>query len=293
MTPLPPDPSPTHRWSGPGRPWDGATLDTVLAGAPPRDDLVVEVHEDGTLGRRWSSADVEGAVASLAGGLVAAGVTRGDVVAWRAPNRIGALLAYRACWRLGAVAAPVHHRAGEQEAATILRRLDPRLVLDVDALPSGPPVGPEADAAEPQDLAVVLFTSGSSGRPKGVRHTHRSLAYKARSMVGVHGLTAADATLVPAPLAHVSGLLNAVLLPGVVPMKTLLMARWSANRAVELIEAESVSFMIGPPTFFVELLAAPGCTPEAVAALRLLSSGGAEGSPAFVRGASTRLGATW
>ncbi|MBL8774772.1 MAG: AMP-binding protein [Acidimicrobiales bacterium] len=292
MTPFPPgrSPDPTD-WSGPGRPWDGVTLDTVLSGAPPRDDLVVEVYEDGTLGHRWSSADVGDAVAALAGGLVAAGVGRGDVVAWRAPNRIGSLLAYRACWRLGAVAAPVHHRAGEQEAASILARLDPRLVLDVEDLPSGPPVGPDADAAAAEDLAVVLFTSGSSGRPKGVRHTHRSLAYKARSMVTVHGLDARDATLIPAPLAHVSGLLNGVLLPGVVPLKTLLMARWSADRALDLIEAEAVSFMIGPPTFFVELLAAPGFAEERVASLRLVSSGGAGVSPAFVRDAAARLGA--
>jgi cyclohexanecarboxylate-CoA ligase len=74
-------------------------------------------------------------------------------------------------------------------------------------------------------------------------------------------------------------------------MKTLLMARWSADRALELIEAEAVSFMIGPPTYFVELLAAPTCTPEAVAPLRLISSGGAGVSPAFVRDAAARLGA--
>jgi cyclohexanecarboxylate-CoA ligase len=271
--------------------WDDATLDTVLSAAPARDDLVIEVHQDGAMGRRWSSAEVEAAVATLAGGLAAAGVGRGDVVAWRAPNHIGSLLAYRACWRVGAVAAPVHHRAGEQEAASILDRVGARLVLDLDDLPAGPAVGAGEGRAAPADLAVVLFTSGSSGRPKGVLHTHRALAYKARSMEVVHGLGPADATLVPAPLAHVSGLLNAVLLPGVVPLKTLLMARWSASRALELIDAEAVTFMIGPPTFFVELLAAPGFTPERVAPLRLVSSGGAGVSPAFVRDASTRLGA--
>ena len=271
--------------------WDDGTLDDVLSAAPARDDLVIEVHEDGALGRRWSSAEVEAAVATLAGGLLAEGVRRGDVVAWRAPNRIGSLLAYRACWRVGAVAAPVHHRAGEQEAASILERVGARLVLDLDDLPAGPALGAGEGRAAPPDLAVVLFTSGSSGRPKGVLHTHRALAYKARSMEAVHGLGPADATLVPAPLAHVSGLLNAVLLPGVVPLKTLLMARWSASRALELIEAEAISFMIGPPTFFVELLAAPGFASERVAPLRLISSGGAGVSPAFVRDASTRLGA--
>lgn len=292
MAPSPPSDSPdTDRWAGPGRPWDGVTLDTVLAGAPPRDDLVVEVHEDGSPGHRWPSAEVEGAVAELAGGLRALGVQTGDPVAWRSGNRIASLLAYRACWRLGAVAAPIHHRAGVQEAASIVERVAPRLVLDPDDLPAGEPVGPDEGGATPEGLAVVLFTSGSSGRPKGVLHTHRALAHKARLMAAVHGLGPEDAVLMPAPLAHVSGLLNGVLVPGVVPMKAVLMARWSSERALAIIEAEAVSFMVGPPTFFVELLAAEGFTPDVVASLRLISSGGAGVSPAFVREAAERLGA--
>lgn len=294
MTPRPAAPAPpelVERWTGPGRPWDGATLDSVLTGAPARDDLVVEVGEDGVAVSRWSSAEVEAAVAALAGGLRDAGVDAGDAVAWRSGNRIGSLLAYRACWRLGAVAAPIHHRAGEQEAASIVERVGPRLVLDPDDLPTGPPVPPDEGVATPEGLAVVLFTSGSSGRPKGVLHTHRALAHKARLMASVHGVTSADAVLMPAPLAHVSGLLNGVLLPGVVPMTAVLMARWSAERALDQIAAEGVSFMVGPPTFFVELLAADGFTPAAVRSLRLISSGGAGVSPAFVRDAAERLGA--
>ena len=73
---------------------------------------------------------------------------------------------------------------------------------------------------------------------------------KARLMAAVHGLGPSDAVLMPAPLAHVSGLLNGVLLPGVVPMKAVLVARWSADGAVDLIEAEAVSFMVGPLKWF-------------------------------------------
>ncbi|MCB1015657.1 MAG: AMP-binding protein [Acidimicrobiales bacterium] len=278
-------------WSGPGRPWDGATLDTVLSGAPAREDLAVEVDQHGAPVRRWSSAEVEAATADLAGGLRGAGVRAGDAVAWRAANHVTSLLAYRACWRVGAVAAPIHHRAGEAEAAAILERVAPRLVLDPGDLPTGVAVGADDGAATAEGLAVVLFTSGSSGRPKGVLHTHRALAHKARLMASVHGLGPDDAVLMPAPLAHVSGLLNGVLLPGVVPLKAVLMARWSAPAALTLIEAEAVSFMVGPPTFFVELLAADGFTPEAVRSLRLISSGGAGVSPAFVREAAQGLGA--
>jgi cyclohexanecarboxylate-CoA ligase len=138
----------------------------------------------------------------------------------------------------------------------------------------------------------VLFTSGSSGVPKGVIHTQRGLAYKATLMAQVHGLREDDAVLMPAPLAHVSGLLNGVLLPGVVPMKVVLMARWDPEEALRIIEAERITFMIGPPTFFVSLMGAAGFAPERVASLRLVSSGGAGVTPAFVDEATRVLGCT-
>jgi len=69
------------------------------------------------------------------------------------------------------------------------------------------------------------------------------------------------------------------------------MERWDPELALELIERERVSFMIGPPTFFVGLMGAPGFSPARVASLRLVSSGGAGVTPAFVEEASARLGA--
>ena len=122
-------------------------------------------------------------------------------------------------------------------------------------------------------------------------HTHRGLAHKALTMVDVHGLRGRDAVLMPAPLAHVSGLLNGILVPGAAGMRTVLMARWDPERALQLVEHERITFMIGPPTFFVQLMAAPGFTAERVATLRLVSSGGAGVTPAFVAEATERLGA--
>src|SRR5207253_6087543 len=97
--------------------------------------------------------------------------------------------------------------------------------------------------------------------------------------------------LMPAPLAHISGLLNGVLVPGLTGMASILVRRWDPEQAIDLISAERVSFMIGPPTFFVGLMGAAGCTPEAVVTLRLVSCGGAGVTPAFVAQASERLGA--
>ena len=275
-------------------PGAGATLDRLLVGAAPADPAVV----DGPL--RLSGTDLASSAAAVAGAWQAQGVEPGDVVAWQLPNWHEALACFHACWSLGAVAAPLHHRAGEQELTRHLDVLQPRVVLGAPGLPvttiteatlvrgdggyesllTHPPA--RATPVTPETRAVVLFTAGSSAAPKGVVHTHRSLGHKARMMAGVHGLDWRDVVLMPAPLAHVSGLLNGVLLPAAAGMTVVLMERWDTGRALELIEAEQVSFMVGPPTFFLGLLDDPAFTTDRVASLRLISCGGTDVTPAFV-----------
>jgi len=85
--------------------------------------------------------------------------------------------------------------------------------------------------------------------------------------------------------------LNGVTLPGVVPFRTVFMARWDPETALALIEREHVTFMVGPPTFFVSMMQAPGFGAERVASLRLISSGGAGVGEAFVAEAAAAFGA--
>ena len=143
----------------------------------------------------------------------------------------------------------------------------------------------------PSDLAVVIFTSGSTGRPKAVLHTHRALAHKALTMTRVHGLGGEDAVLMPAPMAHVSGLLNAVLVPGAAGMKAVLMERWDAERGLALMESERISFMIGPPALFAGVMELPTFERRKVASMRVVSSGMMGVSPEFIKTASDALGA--
>jgi cyclohexanecarboxylate-CoA ligase len=288
-----------------GGPWSVGTLDDALSAS--RSCSTHEAADDST---RLAGEQLESAVASVAGGLVGLGVRRGDVVAWQIPNGIQAFLLYRACWRLGAVAAPLHHAAREAELSSELEQLAPRvlfaargsaaaslgraLVLDgalPGQLPAGAGVGARRSQARPSDLAVVLFTSGSTGAPKAVLHTHRGLAYKAVLMREVHGLGPDDAVLMPAPLAHISGLLNGVLVPGTSGMRTRLMSRWDPARALDLVQEERISFMVGPPTFFVGMASVPGFE-QRVASLRLVSSGGASVTPEFVASSSKALDCT-
>jgi acyl-CoA synthetase (AMP-forming)/AMP-acid ligase II len=282
----------------PGGPWDRGTLESGFTSTP-----AAGIVDDAG---RLDGDEVEGAVASLAGRLRAAGVRRGHVVAWQLPNCAAAVVLYRACWRLGAVAAPVHHRLGAREMDGALAQVAPVVVVAAADLPgadlpgarvvvTGSDIGPIFDlfdeapkvpaASSPargSDLAVALFTSGSTGIPKAALHTHRGLGYKAALMVKIHGLDATDAVLMPAPLAHVSGLLNGVLLPATAGIPSVLMAGWDADDGLRLIEQERVTFMGAPPVFFSQMTASSRFRAEAVASLRLVSTGGASVSPAFV-----------
>ena len=282
------------RYRRPGGPWDREAL-----GAGAGTNAIVDD------GGRLTADQVEQCVGALAGRLRAAGVRRGDVVAWQLPNGAPAVVLYRSCWRLGAVAAPVHHRMGAAEVSAALAQVSPVVVVSAADLPAGahpgslvvpgssmddllalfadaPAVAPAMCPARGHDLAVALFTSGSTGVPKAVLHTHRGLGYKAALMVDVHGLRPDDAVLMPAPLAHVSGLLNAVLLPAAAGIPCVLMAGWDPDVGLRLIEEERVTFMGAPPVFFSQMAASPRFAAEKVASLRLVSTGGASVSPAFV-----------
>ncbi|MGI9576776.1 MAG: class I adenylate-forming enzyme family protein, partial [Microthrixaceae bacterium] len=307
------EPAALEAWCEPGGPLHNTGTLADLCGSNPADPAAQ--HQLATTTQRVAE-------------LEALGVRPGEVVAWQLPNCGDSVVMYRACWELGAVAAPIHHLAGDAEVESMLAALSPTAFMAPDGqLAQRKPSTEAADTgtsssrtsskrtsatrtsatrtssertssaqrpsvtATPSDIAVVLHTSGSSGRPKGVMHTHRALAYKARTMARLHGLGASDAVLMPAPLAHVSGLLNGILVPAAAGMRTVLMARWDPEDALALIESERVTFMVGPPTFFIGLEQADGFHPERVESLRVLSVGGAGVTPEFVDRTSQIFGA--
>ena len=278
------------------------TLDAALTGVPARADLVVSG------GRRFSTDDVERRVGALASALAAQGVEPGCRVAFRLPVGVDGVVAYRACWRIGAVAVALHPASGSHQLARALEQARPAVTI---AEPGCPPIGavqpttideltagavgaasslsePAAEVTDHAD-ALVMFTSGSTGLPRGVVHTHGSLRYKIDQLTEAHGLTVGDAALVPSPLAHIAGLLHGVLMPGANGMKTVLMPRWEPSAALELIEREAVTYMVGPPTLFTTLMDCPDFDPGRVATLRMISCGGAGVTPAFCTRAAAIL----
>jgi cyclohexanecarboxylate-CoA ligase len=293
------------RYRAPGGAWNVPVLNAVMRQRPASAGAVLV---DGD--RRFDGVELESMVAGLAGGLRRLGVRRGDVVSWQMPNWWEALVLYRACWRCGALAAPLHHQFGAAEVEYMTGLLEPVVTFSSPTLPLSEHAGTIAVRAadsrfsdmltdtsvlsspnRPPDLAVVIFTSGSTGRPKAVLHTHRGLAYKAQAMLRVHGLSSADAVLMPAPLAHISGLLNAVLVPGAGAMRTVLMERWDVDRGLALMEAERISYMIGPPMMFTALIDSPSFSPAKVERMRVVSSGMMGVTPEFIEAAHAGLGA--
>ncbi|MHB1774555.1 MAG: class I adenylate-forming enzyme family protein [Acidimicrobiales bacterium] len=287
-------PSHTRRYRQPGGFWRVPPLDRVLSA--PTSTVV-----DGSL--RLDAAAVERLAGRVAGGLAARGVRRRQVVTWQLANSAAAVVLLRACWRLGAVAAPVLHTLGRADAEAALAGLDVAEALPplpggeagLEALLErldGPEVPTGAVAVAGADVAAVLFTSGSSGTPKAVLHTHRALAGKARRMAEAHGLRRGDAVLAPAPLAHVSGLLSGVLVPAAAGLATVLMGRFDPAEALALVAAERITFVAGPPTFFVAMAAAADGSRADTTSLRLVSCGGAPVSPAFVDATAETFGCT-
>ncbi|HWD53200.1 MAG TPA: AMP-binding protein [Acidimicrobiales bacterium] len=293
------------RYRAPGGAWDIPTLDRVLS-SPRAGDAPAIVDGDVEL----DAATLDRLVSALAGGLRDVGIRRGDVVCWQLPNWWEAIALFRACWRAGAVAAPIHHQVGAAEVRRMLDTLEPILTLSSEGMPLGDLVecagvrgGDRAfdmllhrrplsqGIGRGSDVAVVLFTTGSTGHPKPVLHTNRGLAYKALSMTRAHALTTTDAALMPSPLAHVSGLLNSVLVPGTAAMPVVLMEKWDPERGVQLVADHNVSFMIGPPTLFMGMMDVAGSRSR-LQSLRVVSCGGMGVTPEFIDIARQEFGAT-
>ncbi len=277
-----------------------------------RDDFIVAGD------RRLSRGEVIAWAAQAATALAP-----GRPTAFQLPTGPDAVVAYRACWQAGAVPVPLLYADAGRQKEHVFARLgidrlfdpaDHRPPGDVSSDASGYSSGHASSDASgysssdvssdasgyssrcslvgvrPDDRALIMFTSGSSGVPKGVIHTQAALAYKVRQYIRINDLTSEDVVLFPASVAHVAGLLHGVLIPGAISMKTVLMARWDPSEALRLIERERVTYMVGPPPFFTDLMASPDFDPGRTASLRFLSVGGAGVTPAFVHRARDTFG---
>jgi cyclohexanecarboxylate-CoA ligase len=138
---------------------------------------------------------------------------------------------------------------------------------------------------DPDGVVLLMYTSGTTAEPKGVLHTHNTLAAEIISLERVHQLTIDDRTLMPSPLTHISGVLHGILTPALLGTSAVLMERWDPAYALELVARAQVTYMVGVPTLLQDLLTHAQTAGERLPSLRLFSCGGAGVSPALMRGA--------
>lgn len=108
---------------------------------------------------------------------------------------------------------------------------------------------------DPLGVKMVLYTSGTTGRPKGVLHSHVSLARIVRESAAYWGLMPGEATLMPSPVTHVSGYANGLEAPFLCGTRTVLMESWNAKAALALIERHKLVGTVAATPFLVELAA--------------------------------------
>ncbi len=143
---------------------------------------------------------------------------------------------------------------------------------------------------DPDAVALLMYTSGSTADPKGVLHSSRTLLHEVRQVAGIARLGADDAVFMASPLTHITGLLFASLLPVDLGIPSVLQDRWDAAAAVELIERHRCTFTVSATTFLLGLTTVHEQRGEP-SSLRVFVCGGAEIGPVLVERARRALGA--
>jgi acyl-CoA synthetase (AMP-forming)/AMP-acid ligase II len=138
----------------------------------------------------------------------------------------------------------------------------------------------------PDAVRMILYTSGTTGRPKGVLHTHNSIHALIRQ-IGDHWLVDdGDVFLVPSPIAHIGGSIYAFECPLLLGTTAVLMERWDPAAAVHLMTAERCTHMAGATPFLVGLLTAAEQAETRLPDLKVFICGGASVSPSLIRRAA-------
>lgn len=264
-----------------------ATGTPALVGAAARNLGDREAITEGGTTLTWSR--VGQLVDSTATSLTTHGVQPGDVISVQLPNWWETVVTALAVWRLGAVLNPVTPIYRGSELRTIFEMAQPSMVLcpgdfggtdylsmtrqaltcadssatvvaigreAAEPVPIGPmpPVDlPDPTEISADDVSLLMFTSGTTGRPKGVLHSHRTLLYETWSIADRFALQQPK-VFMPSPLTHITGLLYGILLPILAEGSVVLQDRWNSTVAVDLIEEHGCTFCVGATPFLAGLV---------------------------------------
>jgi acyl-CoA synthetase (AMP-forming)/AMP-acid ligase II len=217
----------------------------------PRSERVALVFD----GRERTHAELHLRVTRVAGALAARGVRAGDRVAVLLHNGLEFPETLLACHRLGAIAVPINFRLAQGEIDYILADCGATLLVDGPLAVREP--APQAPVA-PGDPALICYTSGTTGRPKGAVLTHANLIASTRSWIHEMGATADDVWLSGQPLFHIGGING--MLPFLALGATAVITPttgFDAEQAVRLMERHGVTMCIFVPAQWDQVTAIP------------------------------------
>ena len=141
-------------------------------------------------------------------------------------------------------------------------------------------------ALDPDAVRMVLYTSGTTGRPKGVLHSHNSINALIRQIHDHWNVDPGDTFLVPSPIAHIGGSIYAFECPLLLGTTAVLMDRWDPAAAVALMSSERCTHMAGATPFLQQLLSAAENAHTRLPDLKVFICGGASVSPSLIRRAA-------
>ncbi|MFI5798136.1 FadD3 family acyl-CoA ligase [Streptomyces sp. NPDC051677] len=255
---------------------------------------------------RLTFAQLADQVRRTAGAFAATGVGPGDRVGLWAPNSAEWIVAAFGLLTAGGVLVPVNTRFHDEEAHDIVVRSGAKALLVqngfLDREFTGPPGVPVIDlttdgflgSGEPlerevgeDDLADIIFTSGTTGRPKGVMTTHGQTLRLYTEWCDLARLRTGDRYLIVNPFFHIFGY-KAGLVASMIQGATVLpLAVFDVERVLELVEKERVTVLPGPPTLYHSLLAAAGG--RDLSSLRVAVTGSADIPVELVRRITAEL----
>ena len=229
----------------------------------------------------------------IARGLTALGVGHSDVVSWQLPNWWEFIALALACARIGAVANPIMPIFRQRELKFMLDFGESKVFIvpksykgfDYEAMANGmrgdlPFLqhlvvlnGEGANSFEtlllgddtpaftgtglaPDDVVLLMYTSGTTGEPKGVMHTSNTLFANLHAFIETYGLTQKDVILGASPMAHLTGFGYLAMIPLILNATTVLQDIWEPRQALELIREEHITFSMASSPFVADLCAA-------------------------------------
>lgn len=269
--------------------------------SPQKAALILPSTDPDEAPKTITFAEADRLIDQYARGLIGFGLKRGDRVAVRLEKSGASLLLFFAILRIGCVYVPINPAYTYREAAFLIEDSDPVLLIDNDGTTGLLPADTETHRCEfmtggPTDLtlyeteepfeelqlsldnvAAILFTSGTTGQPKGAPLTHRNLMSNAVELAKLWDISPSDRVLHVLPIFHAHGLFIAAAMPLVHGAGLIVLPKFKAD--VVITHLPEATVLMAVPEIYTRLLAHDGFKRTACTSLRLITVGSAPLSP--------------